>query len=82
MKYSGYEYKDTLPIPDIPHRLRYNLGTDYFAAYCGDWRPCKTGRGKYRPTVVIGAVVFFSRQWERRLIPNENYYEFMEKYCE
>lgn len=81
MKYSN-KWDDTVPVPSIPHRLRPTFSGDYFAAYCGPWRPCKTGKGVYKPTIVIGKVIYHYDYWHQRLIPNENYYEFMEKYCE
>lgn len=81
MKYTG-KYDESLPVPQIPHRIRYTYSGHYFAAYCGDWRPCKTGKGVYRPTIVIGKVIYHYGYFGERLIPNENYHEFMEKYCE
>lgn len=80
--YKKYDFERTVELPNVPHRIRYTYSGDYFAAYCGPWRPCKTGRGMYKPTIVLGKVVFSSAYMHRRMMPNENYLEFMEKYCE
>lgn len=77
-----YYYDEKEPVPNVPHRIRYTESGNYFAVYCGPWRLCKTGKGKYKPTKVIGKVIYSTDWFKRVLIPNEYFYEFMSKYHE